>query len=145
MAYKIEEIKEKIRNLSSMSALEPEKFGEEGGLADSLVYDFQNKKLRGEIKTTQLRKVFDELKSIYRKVKGKDEENNFDRKSVPKLLTMLAYACGRGLIPKDFYDIMKEALSKDKLKKNKDFLRFHDFFEAIIAFHKYRSEVKERR
>jgi CRISPR type III-A-associated protein Csm2 len=128
-----------------MSDLNPEDFGEEGGLADSLVYDSDEKGIRGDIKTTQLRKVFDELKSIYRRVKEKNEEDEFDRKGVPKLLTMLAYSCGRGLIPKDFYDIMKVCLSKEKLQKVKDFLRFHDFFEAIIAFHKYRSKIKEGR
>jgi CRISPR type III-A-associated protein Csm2 len=141
MPYKPAEVLEEIKKLSSMSALDPAQFGEEGGLADSLVLD---ENFRKELKPTQLRKVFDELKSIYRRVKGKDEEK-FERKEVSKLLTMLAYSCGRGLIPKDFYDIMKMCLSKEKLQKVKDFLRFHDYFEAIIAFHKYRSEVKEGR
>jgi CRISPR type III-A-associated protein Csm2 len=141
MPYKPAEVLEEIKKLSSMSALDPAQFGEEGGLADSLVLD---ENFRKELKPTQLRKVFDELKSIYRRVKGKDEEK-FERKEVSKLLTMLAYSCGRGLIPKDFYDIMKMCLSKEKLQTVEDFLRFHDYFEAIIAFHKYRSEVKEGR
>jgi CRISPR type III-A-associated protein Csm2 len=140
MPYTPQEVLEEIKKLKKMSELEPEKFGEEGGYADSLVSD---EKFRKELKPTQLRKIFNELKSIYRRVKKEEPTKSFDRKGVPKLLTMLAYTYGRGLIPKVFYEIMKEALKKDKIKTNEDFLRFHDFFEAILAFHKYRTRPQE--
>ena len=136
MSYTINEIKEKIAALPSMCALNPEDFSEEGGLADCLVYDFDKKEIRGDLKITQLRKVFNELKSIYRRVKkGKNEEDNFDRKDVSKLLTMLAYSCGRELIPKDFYEIMKICIT-EKIKNVKDFRRFVELLSAVIAYYK---------
>jgi len=142
MSYTIQQVKEKIKGMSCMSELKQTDFGEEGGLADSLVSD---KKFREALKPTQLRKIFDELKSIYRKVKKEDKEKDFtEHTRVMKLITMLAYSCGRELIPMDFYDIMTTGLKR--LKKNEDFLWLHEFVEAILAFHKLRGKYpKERR
>jgi len=125
------EVIEEIRRLPRMKDLAVERFAEEGGLADSLAREFGDK-----LKPTQLRKVFHQLKSLKMKVK---RERKFERSDLVKLLPTLAYATGRGLMPKDFYDLMKECIHRDRLQDSEDFLRFAEFLEALLAFHKYRS------
>lgn len=144
MAFTIREVKEKIDGLPTMSELDPIVFCEEDGIADSLIQEFN--KQRKELKPTQLRKVFHELKAIQRdvlrEIKGEeDKKQPFDerfRKRVMKLMPTMAYATGRGLIPKDFYEVMKMCLGPEKLKTYEDFLRLAEFIEAIMAYHKFR-------
>lgn len=135
--YSVGQIKDHIKNLSSMSALKPEDYCEEGGLAHSLV---QAKGFgKDDLKVTQLRKVFGELQKIHRKVEREAKEGKFDRSQILSLLPVLAYARGRKLIPADFYELMRMSLDGQKLQTNEDFLRFYDFFRAIIAYHKYQN------
>lgn len=126
----VKEIIEEIRGLSRMKDLPVERFAEEGGLADSLAKKFGDK-----LKPTQLRKVFHQLKSLKMKV---EREKKFQRSDLVKLLPTLVYATGRGLMPKDFYDLMKECMHSKRLQDSEDFLRFVEFLEALLAFHKYR-------
>lgn len=134
--YTVEQIKNHIKNLSSMSALKPEDYCEEGGLAHSLV---QAKGFsKDDLKVTQLRKVFGELQKIHRQVEREaKKEDKFDRPQILPLLPVLAYARGRKLIPSDFYELMRLSLDAQRLQTNEDFLRFYDFFRAVIAFHKF--------
>ena len=138
--YNVAEIKDHIKKLSSMSALAPEEYCEEGGMAHSLV---QAKGFgKDDLKVTQLHKVFSELQKIHRNVKREvrapdGASKPFDRQQILPLLPVLAYASGRKLIPFDFYDLMRMSLSAEKLQTNEDFLRLYDFFRAIIAYHKY--------
>ncbi|MEW6418830.1 MAG: type III-A CRISPR-associated protein Csm2 [Nitrospirota bacterium] len=144
MAFTVSEVKKKIQELSEMSELDPGIFCEEEGLADSLVQEF--KKQRKDLKPTQLRKVFHELKAIQRDVlkeikEDEDKKKPFHdrfRKRVIKLMPAMAYATGRDLIPKDFYELMKMCLSPERLKTYGDFLRLSEFTEAIMAYHKFR-------
>lgn len=144
MAFTIKEVKDKIAALSAMSELRLDDFCQEEGLADSLIQEFN--KQRKELKPTQLRKVFHELKAIerdiHRKIKGEEDEKlPFDdsfRRRVIKLMPTMAYATGRGLIPKDFYELMKMCLSPERLKTYGDFLRVANFTETIMAYHKFR-------
>lgn len=144
MGYSIREVKEKIQELSAMSELDPSLFCEEEGLADSLIQKF--KEQRKDLKPTQLRKVFQELKAIQRAVLRKiivEEDKKLPfadeyRTKVVKLMPYLAYSVGRGLIPKDFYELIKLCLSTEKLKTYGDFLRVADFVETIMAYHKFR-------
>ena len=140
-AFSIDQVKQRIDSLKAMSELKPEEFCEEYGLADSLVRD---KKFRDKLKPTQLRKIFQELKIISREVEHSvkeetDYQETFDRTKLLKLMPMLAYAVGRDLIPKDFYDLIKSCMSQQKLKTKGDFLSFFRFMEAILAFHKFHS------
>jgi CRISPR-associated protein Csm2 len=135
MSLTVQEVKSKLQNLDSMSDLSYEDFCEENKYAHSLA-----QRWKGELKPTQLRKVFNQLKDQKKEVQKRDVKEVFDRKNIIKLMPMLAYACGRDLIPKDFYDIMKICLSKEKLKTNKDFILLVEFIEAILAFHKYESK-----
>ncbi len=131
MPLTLKEIKGKLQNLERLRELRREDFAEEGGYADSLAEDF-----RDNLKPTQLFKVFHEIKRVQRRIRGNPDEK-FDRGEILGLLPILAYSTGRGLMPKDFYDILKICLSKEKLEINKDFLRLAEFMEAIIAYHKY--------
>jgi len=134
MTYTIAEIKGHIKRLNSMSELEPEAFTEEEGLADSLVSRL--KEDRKEIKTTQLRKVFHTIKDLRRKVERQQE---FDRTELALVMPTLAYAAGRKLLPREFYDVLKLCLGSERLKTKEDFIRAADFIEAVVAYHKYRN------
>lgn len=135
----VKEVRQRIEALPSMSALEPTDYCEENGLADSLAQEFVKKEK--ELKATQLRRVFDELKLIQREVEREaDPQKAFDRTRLVKLMPILAYASGRGLIPRDFYELMKTCLGAGKLKTNEDFLCTAHFVTAILAYHKFRRE-----
>ncbi len=131
MAYEIKDIIEEIKKLKSIKELDPSKFYEENGFADSLAQKFK----KDELKATQLRKIFHALKELHREIKFKP----FDRTKVMKLLPEIAYASGRGLIPKQFYDLLKICFSKEKMKDKEDFERIMDFLTSILAYHKMRN------
>jgi CRISPR-associated protein Csm2 len=141
-AMTIDQIKEKIANLRTMHELQPIGFAEENGLADSLVQYFLSD--RKELKATQLRKIFSSIKTIQRQIEPKIRkdpgfgEKRFDRNDIATLLVNLAYAKGRRLIPDDFYNILGQCLSQQKLQTNEDFMRVADFTEAILAYYKFR-------
>ncbi len=132
MSLTVQEVKSELQKLDSMWDLHLNKFCEPEGYAHSLVQRWGKEGL----KPTQLRKVFNQLKARKREVE-KERDKEFNREKILPLLPMLAYACGRDLIPKDFYDIMKICLGQEKLKTNKDFVRLVEFVEAILAFHKF--------
>ena len=134
MPYTVEQIKNHIQKLRSMSDLKPEDFAEEDGLADSLVQEL--KRLRRDLKPTQMRKVFHAIKDMRRKVERQQE---FDRTELALIMPMLAYAVGRDLLPRDFYDVLKLCLGSERLRSREDFLRAADFIEAVMAYHKYRN------
>lgn len=133
-AFSPKEIKERIQALSSMKDLDPSEFCEEGGLAASFAEQFRDK-----LKPAQLRKVFHALKAIRREVERQPKEAEFSRTRIVTLMPTLAYASGRGVIPKEFYDLMKVCLGQEKLKTNEDFLRLDDFVTAILSYHKFYS------
>jgi len=131
MTYTVEQVKDHIRGLNSMSELEPKYFAEEGGLADSLASG-----LGSGLKPTQLRKIFHAIKDMRRQV---ERQLEFDRTELALIMPTLAYAAGRNLLPKDFYEVLKLCLGRERLRTKEDFLRTADFIEAVMAYHKYRN------
>lgn len=129
-AYEVKQVLEEARRLTRMKDLDPAKFCEEEGYADSLAQKFG----KDELKPTQLRKIFHALKDIQQKLKSQP----FEQIKVMRLMPELAYASGRGLIPKSFYELMKICMSKERLKDKEDFDRMMDFLTAILAYHKMR-------
>lgn len=131
-----DQILQKIRELpTGMRDLQDEDFAPEEGLADSAAYFFVTKDTREKkerLKPTQLRKVFHALKAVERKQRGE-----FKRTDILGILPELAYAYGRELIPREFYDLMKECLSEQKLQNANDFSKLMRFLEAILAYHKF--------
>jgi CRISPR type III-A-associated protein Csm2 len=136
-ALSVDQVKERIKRLNTMSELEQKDFCEEDGLADSLAQRFGKEAL----KPTQLYKVFQELKRIERNIKGKEDES-FNRNEVIHLLPIMAYNTARGHIPEPFYEIIKECLSSGRLHTNKDFIRVVEFISAVLAYHKYQTQKK---
>lgn len=141
----IQEVIEKIKKPDfTYSQLKPEEFapapdkqGKEGGIAYIIAK-------QTEMKITQLRKLFAEIKQIERELKGRKEEGNLEG-IYPRLWLLhpeLAYARGRGLIDEKFYELMILSLSRDKLGTVKDFFRFSEFITAIFAYKKYVGEKK---
>lgn len=140
-----ENVIDQLRKPGSLSQLlDPEQFAEPEKVADQLADGFIKDK-SAELKPTQLRRVFHALKQKERKFRLKSEgdvlEPN-DKKEIYLLLPELAYARGRGLIPQNFYELMRLCLSTDKLKTIGDFRRLVQFVTAILAYHKYHEKVK---
>jgi len=93
-----------------------------------------------DIKRTQLRKYFDEIKQIKVLIKGQEEEKDIPSKIRIKLTALIpkfAYAKGRKLIGEDVYGFFSFALKKVKDGKVKDFNAFEQILEAILAYHTY--------
>ncbi|MCS6831275.1 MAG: type III-A CRISPR-associated protein Csm2 [Armatimonadota bacterium] len=131
----VQSVINRIKQLKRMSDLEVKEFALEEGLADKAVRAVGV----ANLKPTQLRKVFHTLKTMQQRVKTQPKEEAFDSTELLQLMPTLAYAVGRDLIPKEFYQLLREVFHADRLQTNADFLRAFDFVEAILAYHKYRS------
>lgn len=84
------------------------------------------------ITTSQLRKIFGEIKYIQ-----SDFEKNKIR--IPMLLPYLAYHVGRNPQLRNLYDEIKDLLielSKD-INNREKFERFVQIFEILISYHKF--------
>jgi CRISPR type III-A-associated protein Csm2 len=133
-----------IEKVQSFSEITAEKYATPGGFADQIAEHSMKK----EMKTTQLRKFFSKVKNLETKLKGKKKEellSNEFMNDMYMILPELAYSKARGLIKKDFYEIIttiirsKEKQSnqyKSKLKTVEDFRNFSKFMTAIVAYKK---------
>ena len=132
----IQPVIDRIRDLKHLRELDVKEFALEGGLADQVVQAIGT----ASLKPTQLHKVFHTLKTMQQEVKKRANPSEpFDSAELLQLMPKLAYAVGRELIPKEFYQLLREVFSPERLPTNADFLRAFDFVEAILAYHKYRS------
>jgi CRISPR type III-A-associated protein Csm2 len=125
----IQDVQRNIRALPSMAALQPEDYAEKGGWADIVVNTGET------LKATQLRKVFHYIKDLKREFQKSDD--SFNRSKVALLMPSLAYAQGRGHLPRDFYDLLTVCFGQEKCKTAADFESAANFLEAILAYHKY--------
>lgn len=119
----------KFKNFSDYKI---EEFAKEGGDTHNFVKTIKNK-----LKINQLRKFFSKIKQIELQTKTNKDNIEISKEIKNKLYLLipeLAYAYGRQLIPREFYDLMKESI--EKIHKNEDFKRFVEFLTAIIAFYK---------
>jgi CRISPR-associated protein Csm2 len=131
MTYSVQQVLTEVKGLKAMAELPAERYAEENGLADSFVQG-----LKGDLKPTQLRRVFHQIKDLRRQIK---HEAKFDRTKVTLVMPTLAYAVGRKLIPGDFYELMKLCFGQERCRTQTDFETAADFLEAIMAYHKYRN------
>ena len=131
----INEVINKIRELKTFSAIDPEFYAKENGAAHVVAKDVKKK-----MKVTQLRKFFGHIKKIQAKYKGKPAEDQINKSDIFLLMPELAYALGRELISKNFYDLMKLSLDSQKISTAKDFNCFVDFLSAVLAYHKMEKE-----
>ncbi|MFQ6061619.1 MAG: type III-A CRISPR-associated protein Csm2 [Methanosarcinales archaeon] len=114
----------------SLKDLQSKDYADKDGYADILGEIFTK-----NVKTNQLRRFFDAMKQIESKLFAqrrdwKDIENEFYL-----LKPKLAFAKGRKLIPDIFYDLIMACMGKTNSKE--DFKVLVQFFEAIVAYHRY--------
>ncbi len=138
MTQSIEQIKQRLSGLKAMRELKAQDFAEEDGLAASLAWS-----VKDELKPTQLRKVFHQIKDIRRTVEREEREKPFDRAKVAMVMPLLAYGVGRDLIPKDFYEIMQICFGRERCSTIDDFKQASDFLEAVMAYHKYYTKTQK--
>jgi|GEM_PF-2298146 len=103
--------------------------------------EFTRAKTR-EIKTNQIRKFYDKVRSLEQKLEKvklssqqESEINEQARIGVLSLKPLLAYAVGRQRSLKDLADILDAAISR--VYDYEDFKKFVELFQAIVAYHKY--------
>lgn len=137
----IRDIIKKIDSLQNLSELDEKTIAEENGYAESVARD---RDIKRRLKTTQLRKIFDRVKTIERNL----NEHGWDddvRSNFYMLRPELAYAKARKLIPEQFFRLMDACMKQvdkgDNEQKRSNYARFVRFLEAIVAYHKYH-EVK---
>jgi len=88
-----------------------------------------------ELKTAQLRRFFDPLKSIEQKLFIENKEWSDVEGDFVLLAPKLAYAKGKELLPDLFYSLLKNCLKRVNSKE--DMKSLIQFLEAIVAYHKY--------
>lgn len=130
-----EELKKK-KPLTDM--LKKEDYCTEEGIAKKIVDE-------GYIKTmNQLRDFFEPIDRLYEGVKLEDATKTFDHMS--NLLPLhfeLINRVARGVVKKEFYELIKAIIHRDVLKTYADFFCFHEMLSAIIAFQKYKEAVEK--
>lgn len=138
----VNEFVKRAGELNTLSELEPSEIAEKGGFAERLAQNWAQSR-KDKIKMTQLRKLFDEVKRYERNFesRGWDSISSDFHMLRPKL----AFAVGRGIVPKGFYEVVSTCI--DKIASNQEmrkesFYRFRELLEAIVAYYKYEEEVK---
>jgi CRISPR type III-A-associated protein Csm2 len=116
---------EKIGRITSLNELKIEEINE---FAKALA-----EKIGKDITTTQLRKVYGEIKRLQRE--------DFDVRELYMLEPRLAYAFARGEQPADIYAIFEKCYPK--IKDEKDLNTFAYILEALVAYHRYEKELRE--
>lgn len=142
----INNIIDKINRLYELNDMTAKEYADLGGYADKIAKRFSmQEKDKYNINSNQLRKIFVDIKNIDRINNG-----NWDTIELEfsLLKPKLAISVSRKLIPKKFYDVIilcmnKVNIGKDNLRKINNFNVFVNFFESIIAYHKYYSYIKE--
>jgi CRISPR-associated protein Csm2 len=93
------------------------------------------------LKSSQMRRFYDELKAIERSVmRGDDFKKNFQSK-LPLLILFKAkavYSEKRKVSPREFTQFIFDNIAS--IKDLDDFKAFIKVFESVVAFHKYFSE-----
>jgi CRISPR type III-A-associated protein Csm2 len=108
----------------------------EKGWALAIAQDFRGAGKADEaIKSSQLRRVFGEIKSIQRRL---SQEESFEKlkAEIWGIMPLVAYAYARGIVKRDFYNLMSTLINERRIKTAEDFECFVDFYEAIIAYFK---------
>lgn len=122
-----------IKKLNKLSEMDESKYADEGGYADKVA------KASNDLNSNQIRKFF----SVVREIDMKHKNDKWD-KIKPEFYLLkpkFAYASGRGNIPKPFYNLMMTTMSKvdtgDDKENYDNFKTYVNFFEAIVAYHKF--------
>lgn len=94
------------------------------------------------LNTNQLRKFFTVIRKIEQKEKWVDVKSDFYL-----LKPRIAVSVGRGNVPKPFFDLIIACMNKVDVGSEEEKMDnldiFIEFFEAIVAYHKYFENLKE--
>lgn len=97
--------------------------------------------LEPELTPTQLRKFFNDVRSIEERIK----ENNYQKALITMLKSKVAYSVGKktSKTPRQFKDFIDACV--DKIDDEKDFYGFVKFFESVVGyFYYFKEEVKSK-
>ncbi len=83
-------------------------------------------------KSNQIRKIYSMVKEAEELTRTDGFEKGLEKMFM--ILPLVAYAVGRELVEKDFFELMKVCINNDKLKSDKDIYTFSKFFESIVAY-----------
>jgi CRISPR-associated protein Csm2 len=127
-----QDIKNGIVNIDLEAYLQPR------GICEGIAYAVG---CLDELKRSQLRKFFNEIKAIEYDLKSGEDVKKIQIR-ILTLVPKLAYAKGRKLIGDNFYEFMKTILMKVKEDMNKEnpkevFEVFVKILESIVAYHTY--------
>lgn len=138
----ISEITKELKDRKEFLAtgFRPQDFIIPGGQAEKIANELEDE----DIKPTQLRKVFSEIK-----LAEKESERGGDiSEHMSKIMMQLAYACGRKLISTRVYELFKACIMnkntirftdmRQKQQRN-DFKGFVSFVEALVAYIKLKN------
>ena len=128
----INEIINDINNCSMLSNLNIDNLV----AIDGVAYEVAGYAVDNGMKNTQLRSFFEAVKKLQRNKKWEDIKPEFIL-----LKPRMAVRVGRGKVEEGFFKVIVAAMDKietdDEKKTMKNFNVFVEFFEAIIAYHKY--------
>ena len=102
----------------------------------------QRKKKKEYVTTSQIRNIFSRMKKLEALAK-KDPDSDNCIADVKRLRVQFAYNSGRNsknAIYRDFMNDLDELAQK--IKTNRDVIRFYEFVEAIVAYMKYHGGEK---
>ena len=126
----INEIISKINSLEKLGDMSVKDFADVDGYADIVAKNSR------QLETNQLRKFFGAVRLMEQKETWEEIEPEFYL-----LKPRLAVSAGRRNIPKPFYKLVMATMSKvdigNEEEKMKNFKTFVEFFESIVAYHKY--------
>ncbi len=91
------------------------------------------------LKATQLRRVFHDLKRLEQQARRGRRNFNEVRTELALTLPELAYAFGRDLIPREFYELMRTLLHppQERFRDYEDVQRLVQVLTALLAYHKF--------
>ena len=95
------------------------------------------------ITNTKIRKLFGLFTDLYNEIKREDAEelNPEQLQALTTARIRLVYECGRGGSGSDVFRFVRQANIQEYLKgignSRAEFLRFHQYFEALVAYHRY--------
>jgi CRISPR type III-A-associated protein Csm2 len=141
----IERIRKELENIKCLSEINPKDLVKPDGWADKLANFLKTGVRKKDLKTSQLRKFFNEIKSATIKAeKGKLEEAQM---TLWKVYPLIAYSEARDLMPKEFGDIISTILEKvegcQELQKQKaSFKNLDLFMTALYAYFTKYEKVK---
>lgn len=131
-------MRQQVEAVKQLQALPIEELVQPDGTLDQLARHFSK-----TLKATQLRRVFHDIKRLEQQARRRRQ--NFSkvisevRTQLALTLPELAYAFGRDLIPREFYDLMRTLLHppQERFQSYEDVQRLVQVLTALLAYHKF--------